>query len=46
MSVTIQLSGMESESQVHEAKSGQNVGDQSVDRGDQEYQVKKGNENI
>ena len=46
MSVTIQLSGMESESWVCEAKSGQNVRDQSVDRGDREYQVKKGNENI
>ena len=46
MSATIQLSGTESKSWVREAESGWNVGDQSVDRGDQEYQVKKGNENI
>ena len=46
MSATIQLSGTESEHRVREAKSGQNVGNQSVDRGDQEYQVKKGNENM
>ena len=46
MSVTIQLSGMESESWVREAESGQNVRDQSVGRGDQEYQIKKDNENI
>ena len=46
MSATIQLSGMESERQVHKAKSGQKVGDQSTDRENQEYQVKKGNGNI
>ena len=46
MSATIQLSGTESKSWVCEAESGQKVRDQSMDRGDQEYQVKKGNGNI
>ena len=46
MLVTILLSGTESESRVREAKSGWNIRDQRVDRGDREYQVKKGNENI
>ena len=46
MSVTIQLSGTESESWVCEAESEQKVGDQSIDRGDREYQVNKGNGNI
>ena len=46
MSVTIQLSGMESESQVHKAESGWKVGDQSVDRENRECQAKKDNGNI
>ena len=46
MSATIQLSGTESESQVHKAESGQNVRDQSIDSGDREHQVKKGNGDI
>ena len=41
MSATIQLSEMESKSQVHktEVKLGTKVGGQNVDRGNQEYQV-------
>ena len=46
MSATIQLSGAESESWVCKAKSGWKVGAQSIDRGNREYQVNKGNWNI
>ena len=46
MSATIQLSEMESEVGYMKPKSGTKVGDQNVDKENQEYQVKKDNRNI
>ena len=46
MSATIQLSEMSPKVGYMKPKSGMKVGDQNVDRGNQEYQVKKDNRNI
>ena len=46
MSATIQLSEMESESWACGTESGVKVGDQNVDKENQDYQVKKHNRNI